>query len=78
MKCWIIAFHQCLHCFLRQKQSSEKLIQFYLEIINDHITISKFNVLLIIKGSFLIDFVPKMRPNKKNKCVSGNVSENFK
>ena len=28
------AFHQCLNCFLRQKQSSEKEIQFfYLEII---------------------------------------------
>ena len=27
------AFHQDLHCLLRQKQSSEKEIQFYLEII---------------------------------------------
>ena len=27
------AFHQCLHCLLRQKQSSEKEILFYLEMI---------------------------------------------
>ena len=27
------AFHQGLHCLLKQKQSSEKDIQFYLEII---------------------------------------------
>ena len=26
-------FHQGLHCLLRQKQSSEKDMQFYLEII---------------------------------------------
>ena len=26
------AFHQGLHCLLRQKQSSEKEMQFYLEI----------------------------------------------
>ena len=37
MKCHITAkcaaFHQCLHCLIRQKQSSEKEVQFYLEII---------------------------------------------
>ena len=28
-----VAFHQCLHCLLRQNLSSEKEIQFHLEII---------------------------------------------
>ena len=28
------AYHQGLHCFLRQKPSSEKEIQFYLQNIN--------------------------------------------
>ena len=29
------AFHQVLHCLLRQKQSSEKEMQFYFEITRD-------------------------------------------
>ena len=29
----IVAFHQGLHCLLRQKQSSVKELQFYFEII---------------------------------------------
>ena len=28
-----VAFHQSLHCLLRQKQSSEKELQYFLEII---------------------------------------------
>ena len=30
---YIVTFHQGLHCLLRQKQFSEKYMQFYLKII---------------------------------------------
>ena len=33
------AFHQGLHCLLRQKRSSEKEIQFNLVILNCHFSI---------------------------------------
>ena len=33
------AFHQGLHCLLRQNQSSEKEIQYFLEIITHNLSI---------------------------------------
>ena len=37
------AFHQFLHCFLRQNQSSAKEIQYFLEIITSDPSIYTMN-----------------------------------
>ena len=61
-----VGFHYGLHCLLRQERSSEKQIQFYLEIITCDPSIYTINLMVdCIKPEGRIDlYIKGLSPNK--------------
>ena len=60
---WNAAFHQDPHCLLRQKQSSEKEIQFYFEIITCDPLIYTMDLPKLIVSTQKEDSISALRVN---------------
>ena len=56
-----VAFHQDLHCLLRQNRSSEKEIQYFLEIITCDPSVSTMNYTDLTVSNFMENSIGTMR-----------------
>ena len=55
-----VAFHQGLHCLLRQNQSSEKEMQYFLEIITCDTSIYTMDHPDLIVSNFMVNSIRLM------------------